>query len=78
MRWLDDFIDSIDKCDQTLGDSEGQGSLACCSPWSLKESDMTEPLINNNNQYSCLGEFHGPRNLESYSPCSHKESDVTE
>ena len=23
----------------TLGDSEGQGSLVCCSPWSHKESD---------------------------------------
>ena len=27
---------------QTPGDSEGQGSLACYSPWSHKESDMTE------------------------------------
>ena len=27
--------------EQTLEDSEGQGSLACCSPWGLKESDMT-------------------------------------
>ena len=27
---------------QTLGDSEGQGSLACCSPWGCKELDMTE------------------------------------
>ena len=27
--------------EQTLGDSEGQGSLACCSPWGSKESDMT-------------------------------------
>ena len=27
---------------QTLGDSEGQGSLVCCSPWGRKESDMTE------------------------------------
>ena len=26
--------------EQTLGDGEGQGSLACCSPWSHKESDM--------------------------------------
>ena len=26
---------------QTPGDSEGQGSLACCSPWGLKESDTT-------------------------------------
>ena len=25
----------------TLGDSEGQGSLACCSPWGLRESDTT-------------------------------------
>ena len=24
-----------------LGDSEKQGSLACCSPWGHKESDMT-------------------------------------
>ena len=27
--------------DQTLGDGEGQGSLACCSPWDHKGSDMT-------------------------------------
>ena len=26
---------------QTLGDSEGQGSLASCSPWSCKELDTT-------------------------------------
>ena len=30
------------------GDSEGQGSLVCCSPWGCKESDMTEWLNNNN------------------------------
>ena len=29
---------------QTLGDSEGQRSLACCSPWGPKESDTTKPL----------------------------------
>ena len=28
--------------EQTLGVSEGQGSLACCSPWGRKELDMTE------------------------------------
>ena len=27
--------------EQTLGDGEGQGSLACCSPWCLKELDLT-------------------------------------
>ena len=26
---------------QTLGDSKGQGRLACCSPWGRKESDTT-------------------------------------
>ena len=29
---------------QTLRDSEGQGSLACCSPWGCKESDKTKQL----------------------------------
>ena len=33
--------------EQALGDGEGQESLACCSPWGLKESDMTEQLNNN-------------------------------
>ena len=28
--------------EQALGDSEGQGSLACCNPWGHKESDTTE------------------------------------
>ena len=33
--------------DQTLGDGEGQGNLAYCSPQSCKESDMTEQLNKN-------------------------------
>ena len=33
--------------EQAPGDSEGQGSLAYCSPWGCKESDMTEWLNNN-------------------------------
>ena len=28
--------------EQASGDGEGQGSLACCSPWDRKESDVTE------------------------------------
>ena len=28
--------------EQTPGDSRGQRSLACCSPWGHKESDTTE------------------------------------
>ena len=35
--------------EQALGDGEGQGSVACCSPWGHKESDMTE-CLNINNQ----------------------------
>ena len=33
-HWLDG-----DESDQAPGDSEGQGSLVCCSPWGHKESD---------------------------------------
>ena len=30
--------------EQAPGDGEGLGSLACCSRWSCKESDMTQPI----------------------------------
>ena len=40
-HWL-----SGQKFELTLGNSEGHGSLAGCSPWGHKESDMTE-LLNN-------------------------------
>ena len=36
------------ECEQTVGDNEGQGSPACCSPWGHKESDTTERLNNSN------------------------------
>ena len=32
---------------QSSGDGEGQGSLACCSPWGCKELDMTGRLNDN-------------------------------
>ena len=34
---------------QTLRDCEGQGGLACCSPWGCKELDTIEHLSNTNN-----------------------------
>ena len=34
--------------EQTPRDSEGQGSLLCCSPWGLKEWNMTNDCNNNN------------------------------
>ena len=33
--------------EQAPGDDEGQGSLACCSPWGRKALDMTEQQNNN-------------------------------
>ena len=41
MRWLDGITNG-QEFEQTLGDGEGQGNLACCSPWGPKELDMTE------------------------------------
>ena len=41
-RWLKGH-----EFEQTPGDSEGQGSLACCSPWGHKESNTTYWLNNN-------------------------------
>ena len=41
--------------EQIPGDNEGQGSLACCSPWSRKELDKTEQLNSNKKfQYAAL------------------------
>ena len=36
MRWFDGITDSVDMSlqpERTLGASEGQGNLVCCSPW---------------------------------------------
>ena len=38
-HWLDGH-----EFEQVLGVGDGQGSLACCSPWGRKELDMTEWL----------------------------------
>ena len=43
MRWLDGITDSMDmSLRKSLGVADGQGGLACCSPWSHKELDTTE------------------------------------
>ena len=41
--------------EQTLEDSEGEGSLACCSPWGRKESNMTQQLNNSNSLAQAVG-----------------------
>ena len=41
--------------EQALKIGDGQGGLACCSPWGRKQSDTTEGLNNNNNSSnSCI------------------------
>ena len=62
--------------EQTLGDSDGQGSLACCSPWGLKESDTTEQLNNISQSQPNTQSQTQPRNeslttsLMFHHPCS--------
>ena len=43
-HWLDGH-----EFEQAVGVGDGQGSLACCSPWGAKELDTTGKLNNNNN-----------------------------
>ena len=49
MRWLDGFTDAKNMNLANSGSGEGQGSLACCSPWGHKDLDRTGQLNNNNN-----------------------------
>ena len=56
MRWLDG--NNGHEFEQTLGDSEGQGELECCSPWGHKESETRERL--NKNSWFCKGQKVGP------------------
>ena len=45
MRWLDGITNSMDmSLGKPLGVGDGQGDLACCTPWGCKESDTTERL----------------------------------
>ena len=55
------------KSEQTPGDSEGQGSLVCCSPWTLKELDMMKWLNSNNNNNNLL-EITCPFKTFSFGP----------
>ena len=56
--------------EQAPGDGDGQGSLACCSPWGCKELDMTEQPNNNNNHLQdktpCLKKAHSLSSCDSY------------
>ena len=88
-HWLNEH-----EFEQTPGDSKGQGSVACCSPWGHKELDRTYQLNNNNNLIAPIkngrrrrwhptlvllpGKSHGRRSLVGCSPWGREESDTTE
>ena len=55
-RWRTRRHHRLNGCEfeQAPEDVEGQGSLACCSPWGHKESDTIERLSNNPPFYSAI------------------------
>ena len=80
MRWLDGITESMGmslslsrlqefEFEQALGVGDGQGSLACSSPWGCKESDTTEVTEQQHrlNSERCtlhlLQEIHYPQQL---------------
>ena len=43
VRWSDGITNAMDMSLSKFWEvGDGQGSLACCSPWGRKESDTTE------------------------------------
>ena len=64
-KWLDG-INQPDRqeCEQAPGDGEGKGSLTCCNPWGLKDSDRTELLTANGNF------FFFPKGCSSWYTCN--------
>ena len=52
--------------EQTPGDSEGKGSLACCSPWGLRGEDRTEQL-NNNTSFLESSSSHSVSSMKKHS-----------
>ena len=56
--------------EQTPGDGERQGSLACCSPSGGKESDMTEQLNNSSNEVPASLNRACPLQFAQYPPYS--------
>ena len=59
-------VKGIPYCPKSLGDSEGQGSLACCSPWGCKEWAEQQNCpkygnhVNHNGQFPCPAHVASP------------------
>ena len=64
------------KLGPTPGDSEGQGSLACCSPWGCKESDTIEKLNSNSNNGLAVTELGINLEVISYIPLKKIDIDL--
>ena len=52
--------------EQTPGDGDGQGRLACCSPWGQKESDTTE-WLNNSMLWPTMLSITSPHEIQNVS-----------
>ena len=58
IRWLDGITNSMVMSLSKLGVGDGQGGLACCSPWGRKESDTTEwTELNWTDWHNCWGHY---------------------
>ena len=63
-RWPTSLLEAPGHSRASLGQSgDGQGSLACCSPWGHKESDTTEWLNWNDPSLCLLSPFYLPSSL---------------
>ena len=71
MRWLDGLIDSTDESLANSGSGEGQGSLACCSQWGPKKSDMAKGVKSNNEILNKEKQRHPRKNLPASLRCKY-------
>ena len=67
--------------EQTQGDSEGQGSLACCSSWGCREPDnwtttVSSTWINFNNKMTCKTNLQNYVCNDIYVKCKHLQYNV--
>ena len=78
-RGQDSWMASLNghEFEQFPGDSEGQGDLACYSPWGHTESDMSEHLNNNSNIYSQLyPNKTGGKKIQKIKTCGSQNTNI--
>ena len=66
MRWSASITNAMEMNLGKLGVGDGQGGLACCSPWGHKESDTTVRL-NSTPAFEFLASLGEKKTLVSYS-----------